>query len=187
MPIFRFGTVEPSYTWYHETRLWQMAALAVFLLAVLCTIVHAAPPSGGAQGYVEAVKAHHLARGAVAHPRRGDRPEVQTGMGASGFRVLTSNASEPFTHFFENSVGSGHMSLTLRADWRQHLAMARRDLGVRHIRGHGLLDDDMSVSYASGLSAFYNVDSLVDYLVSLGMRPIFELSFMPTWLTSGTM
>ena len=43
----------------------------------------------------------------------------------------------------------------------------------------------MSVSYAPGLSAFYNVDSLVDFLVSLGMRPIFELSFMPDWLTSG--
>ena len=43
----------------------------------------------------------------------------------------------------------------------------------------------MSVSYAYGKHAFYNVDSLVDVLVSVGMRPIFELSFMPDWLTSG--
>ena len=31
-------------------------------------------------------------------------------------------------------VGSGHMSLTLREDWRQHIRMAARDLGVKHIR-----------------------------------------------------
>ena len=46
-------------------------------------------------------------------------------------------------------------------------------------QGHGLLDDDMSVSFAYGKHAFYNIDSLVDLLMSVGMRPIFELSFMP--------
>ena len=60
--------------------------------------------------------------------------------------------------------------------------MAARDLGVKHIRGHGLLDDDMSVSYDASSQAFYNVDSLADFLLSIGMRPIFELSFMPSWL-----
>ena len=35
------------------------------------------------------------------------------------------------------------MSLTLREDWRHHIRMAARDLGVKHIRGHGLLDDDI--------------------------------------------
>lgn len=49
----------------------------------------------------------------------------------------------------------------------------------------GLLDDDMSVSLKYGLHAFYNIDSLIDFLMSVGMRPIFELSFMPSWLTSG--
>ena len=37
------------------------------------------------------------------------------------------------------------------------------------------LDDDMSVSYAYGKRAFYNIDSLVELLMSIGMRPIFEL------------
>ena len=40
---------------------------------------------------------------------------------------------------------------------------------MKHIRGHGLLDDDMSVSYAYGKHAFYNVDSLVDVLMSVGV------------------
>ena len=41
-------------------------------------------------------------------------------------------------------VGSGHGSLSLRADYREHLTRVQRDIGFKHIRGHGLLDDDMS-------------------------------------------
>ena len=67
-------------------------------------------------------------------------------VGAAAFTVAGGGGGEPFSHFFEMSVGSGHMSLTLREDWRTHIRMAARDLGVKHIRGHGLLDDDMSVS-----------------------------------------
>ena len=57
--------------------------------------------------------------------------------------TVGSKPSERFSHFFETSVGSGHKSLTLREDWRNHIRMAARDLGVKHIRGHGLLDDDI--------------------------------------------
>ena len=41
-------------------------------------------------------------------------------------------------------VGSGHGTLALRADYQAHLAQVQRDIGFKHIRGHGLLDDDMS-------------------------------------------
>jgi hypothetical protein len=142
--------------------------------------------AGGGQAQVEAIRAHTLAHVAPAHPLHADRPTVRSGeSGTAGPFVVGSETNQPFSHFFETSVGSGHMSLTLREDWRQHIRMAARDLGVKHIRGHGLLDDDMSVSYAYGKHAFYNIDSLVDVLASVGMRPIFELSFMPDWLTSG--
>jgi hypothetical protein len=147
---------------------------------------------GGAQIYAEKLARHHREHGSVAHPTRADRPNVMSAgvSGGAAYSVSTGDGNSgtgggavAFTHFFEESVGSGHMSLTLRADWRAHMAMAARDLGVRHVRGHGLLDDDMSVSYGIGLNSYYNVDSLVEFLDSVGMRPIFELSFMPGWLT----
>jgi xylan 1,4-beta-xylosidase len=142
---------------------------------------------GGAQQYAEDIKAFTMKHGAPPHPVHLDRDVVRTGeTGHAGpFNVSTTAPMQTFTHFFENSVGSGHMSLTAREDWRTHIRMAARDLGVKHIRGHGLLDDDMSVSYAYGKHAFYNIDSLVELLLSIGMRPIFELSFMPDWLASG--
>ena len=40
-------------------------------------------------------------------------------------------------------VGSGHATLALRADWQAQLAQARRDLGFKHVRFHGIFDDDM--------------------------------------------
>jgi hypothetical protein len=142
---------------------------------------------GGAQAKAEAIKAHSLEHGEPAHPLHAGRKTVRHGeIGKVGPYLVGGNGTQNFSHFFETSVGSGHMSLTLREDWRQHIRMAARDLGVKHIRGHGLLDDDMSVSFAYKKHAFYNVDSLVDLLMSVGMRPIFELSFMPDWLTSGS-
>lgn len=107
------------------------------------------PGGGGAQRYAEAIKATTLSHGAPPHPLHADRATVRHGQtGSAVFTVNGAGPTEPFTHFFETSVGSGHMSLTLREDFRTHLRMAAADLGVKHIRGHGLLDDDMSVSYS---------------------------------------
>jgi hypothetical protein len=131
---------------------------------------------GGGQRFAEEVMAHTVEHGAPPHPLHEHRATVRTGeLGSAAFTVGGAEPTEHFSHFFETSVGSGHMSLTLREDWRNHIRMAARDLGVKHIRGHGLLDDDMSVSFAYGKHAFYNIDSLVDVLMSVGMRPIFEV------------
>jgi hypothetical protein len=158
------------------------------LLVIIAVFPLLAFAAGGAQKYAEDIKMHTMKHGAPPHPLHLDRSTVRSGQtGHAGpFNISTTEPTQAFSHFFETSVGSGHMSLTLREDWRTHIRMAARDLGVKHIRGHGLLDDDMSVSYAYGKHAFYNIDSLVDLLMSIGMRPIFELSFMPDWLTSGS-
>jgi len=79
--------------------------------------------------------------------------------------------------------------LGTRADWQSHLKLAVAELGVQGIRMHGVLDDDMSVakctdpspnaSFGSGCYSFYNVDRVYDFLLSIGVRPLVELSFMP--------
>lgn len=56
---------------------------------------------------------------------------------------LTANV-ETFTHNWEECVGSGHMLLGTRSDWQSHLKLAHEECGFKRIRGHGLLDDDMS-------------------------------------------
>ena len=64
--------------------------------------------------------------------------------------------------------------MALRDDWRRQLKRAHDELGFRHVRFHGLLSDDI------------NSDQIFDFLLSIGMKPFVELSFMPAALASGT-
>ena len=80
-------------------------------------------------------------------------------------------------------VGSGHGSLALRADYREHLARVQRDIGFKHVRGHGLLHDDMS-ALLGGRASLANLFSVVDFYLSVGLRPFFEVSYMPQALAA---
>lgn len=71
------------------------------------------------------------------------------------------------------------MLLGTRADWQEHLLRAQAELGFTGIRGHGWLDDDMSVVPSKGSYNFFNVDTVLDFLVRNNIKPVFELSFMP--------
>ena len=79
-------------------------------------------------------------------------------------------------------VGSGHGSLALREDYREHLTRVQRDIGFKHIRGHGLLDDDMSFILGRNPANLFNLFRVFDFYLSIGIKPIFEISFMPASL-----
>ena len=91
-------------------------------------------------------------------------------------------------HFWEHTVGSGHATLALRADWQAQLKRAHAELGVRHVRFHGILSDDMGTLIKESdrlIYSFFNSDRIFDFLLSIGMKPFVELSFMPSALSSG--
>ena len=93
-----------------------------------------------------------------------------------------------FPHFWEHTVGSGHATLGLRADWQTQLRRAHDELGMKHVRFHGILSDDMGTLIDQGgtlLYSFFNADTIFDFLLSIGMKPFVELSFMPLALSSG--
>jgi len=107
---------------------------------------------------------------------------------AARFAFDCAGVTTPLPHFWEHTVGSDHALMALRADWRAQLARAHRELGFRHVRFHGLLDDDMGTLTCQMqrlLYSFFNADSIVDFLLATGMRPFVELSFMPRTLSSG--
>jgi xylan 1,4-beta-xylosidase len=105
------------------------------------------------------------------------------------FRCDLGQIGEPLPHVWSHTVGSGHATLALRADWQAQLRRCRAELGVRHVRFHGLLSDDVGtlVDHAGELIySFFNADQIMDFLVSIGMRPFVELSLMPQALASGS-
>lgn len=109
-------------------------------------------------------------------------------MSASDFSCALSDPGSPLPHFWEHTVGSDHAPVALRADWRSQLERCHRELGFRYVRFHGLLSDDLGTLVCQDhrfLFSFFNADQIVDHLLSIGVRPFVELSFMPTALASG--
>lgn len=96
------------------------------------------------------------------------------------------------TDAWRASVGTGRFNLALRSDYRESLALVQSDIGFRHIRGHGLLSDDVGVHRPYDVAghrgtrySFTYVDQVVDSYLELGIKPFLELGFMPSGLASG--
>jgi xylan 1,4-beta-xylosidase len=104
------------------------------------------------------------------------------------FTCDTAKKSQPLPHFWEHTIGSGHAKLALRSDWQAQLRRCREELGVQYIRFHSLLSDEMSTLVQQKdepIYSFFNIGQVMDFLLSIGMKPLVELSFMPTALASG--
>ncbi|MFZ1887477.1 MAG: hypothetical protein WAU33_05550 [Candidatus Binataceae bacterium] len=100
-----------------------------------------------------------------------------------------SQAGKPFGHFWEHTVGSGHAPLTLRADWQAQLLLSHKELGFEHVRFHALLSEEMETLICEEdklIDSFFITDQIMDFLLSIGIRPFVEFSFMPKALASGS-
>ena len=110
-------------------------------------------------------------------------------MGIVEFSCDLSQQGNELPHCWEHTVGSCHAPIALRADWQQQLRRCHAELGFRYVRFHGLLSDDVGTVIRHNdelLYSFFNADQIVEFLLSIGMRPFVELSFMPTALASGS-
>lgn len=74
------------------------------------------------------------------------------------------------------------------AEFRAALARAHDELGVRRVRAHAIFHDDVGVfRWPIGGDPEYDftgVDRIVDELLSIGVRPVLELGFLPRDLAS---
>jgi xylan 1,4-beta-xylosidase len=106
----------------------------------------------------------------------------------ANFSCDLAGAASALPHYWEHTIGSGHAPLALRADWQAQMRRSHHELGFGHVRMHGLLGDDMGTLIGEGDTLFYsffNADQIFDFLLSIGMKPFVELSFMPSVLASG--
>jgi xylan 1,4-beta-xylosidase len=109
-------------------------------------------------------------------------------MGAINFTCNLLERTTPLTHFWEHAVGSDHAPMALRADWQAQLRKSHDELGFRYVRFHGLLSDGTGTLVREQnklLYSFFNADQIFDFVLSIGMKPFVELSFMPKALASG--
>ncbi len=87
--------------------------------------------------------------------------------------------------------GSGRAILALRDSYRNDLRTVQAVTGFHFIRFHGIFDDEVGVydpdSDGKPRYNFSYVDQIYDWLLSNGVRPFVEISFMPRALAANPM
>lgn len=106
----------------------------------------------------------------------------------------------PTDFSWQFGLGNDHAYLLHRTDICEHIKLAHEELGIRYIRCHGVLDDDMltyqrmgdcrmfrTVPFKNKIEEinFRQVAHVYDNLLSCGVKPFVELSFMPSALAKG--
>lgn len=89
---------------------------------------------------------------------------------------------------FTSCITFGRAFEALRADLQKDLKMLQREIGFKYVRFHGIFHDDMAIygEDEDGRPRYYfqYFDKLFDFLLSIGLTPIVELSFMPSELAT---
>ncbi|MFG1943222.1 glycosyl hydrolase [Nonomuraea sp. NPDC048826] len=147
------GTGEAAYT---------VAALATMEnRGPACPPVTAAPaPGGGAPPRVEVAVDAGTATGPTARPWQ---PMI---------------GSEHLSHLLSEDESGGR---PIGAELAEALRIVHDELGVRAVRAHAVLCDDLGVYPGHDFS---RVDRVYDLVTGLGLRPVVELGFMPRALAA---
>lgn len=108
--------------------------------------------------------------------------------------------TSPTDFSWQFGLGNDHAYQLHRTDVCEHIKLAHDELGIKYIRCHGILDDDMltyqrmgdcrmfrSVPFNNKIEEinFRQVGHVYDNLLRCGVKPFVEISFMPSALASG--
>jgi xylan 1,4-beta-xylosidase len=100
-------------------------------------------------------------------------------------RIWEMVGSERLSQLFLDRDEAGN---PVGAQFREALARAHSELGVRRVRAHAIFHDDVAVfRWPAGGDPEYDftgVDRIVDELLAVGVRPVLELGFLPRDLAS---
>ena len=103
--------------------------------------------------------------------------------------TIDGNApAHPFPHFWEQMFGSGRAALALRENYLKDLQDVHDQVGMRYVRFHAILHDEVGVydedEKGNPVFNFSYVDQIYDGLLARGVRPFVEISFMPRKLAA---
>lgn len=95
----------------------------------------------------------------------------------------TSSEKEYLTHNFRKMTSIGRAKELLYDDVREMLEEWQKEMKFEYIKFHGILSDDM-LFYSEDkdgnpVYSFVMIDKVLDYLLTIGLKPIIQFSFMP--------
>lgn len=93
--------------------------------------------------------------------------------------TLDQQARQPLNPIWTFGANTCHAALWLRPDLQRQLRRSQRELGFRHVRCHGILNDDMGIVQPDGSFRFERVIQALEAVRGCGLKPFVELSSMP--------
>jgi len=124
-------------------------------------------------------------KAAAATPAVGGDASVRIGVDAGSVIGQLDRPWRPMIgseHLSQLHYTDGPGGANIGEEFAEALRLARDELGVRAVRAHAILHDELRVYRevdGQPVHDFSGVDRVYDSLLALGLRPIVELSFMP--------
>lgn len=101
--------------------------------------------------------------------------------------IPMNSTIKPLRHTFKKFITVGRAKELLNHNIQNMLKDLQTNVGYEFIKFHGILSDDMMVVSRNGGKLFFHytlVDMALDFLLSIGLKPMIQLSFMPRELAS---
>lgn len=109
-----------------------------------------------------------------------ERFDVKT---TSSEKISLNTPGKPLKHNFRKFTSVGRAKELLLADVQKMLTEFQTEIGFEFIKFHGLLSDDMLVytedEQGNPKYSFVYIDKAFDFLLSIGLKPLVQFSFMP--------
>lgn len=131
------------------------------------------------------ILSHYLPQGGdLPTPKREETVKRDLG------RIDCSVSQKALYHKWRTCIGLGQAKDLLYGEIQQMVARMQREIGFRYIRFHGILSDDLMMCRRGkdGVLQFSFVllDKILDFLLSVGLKPMVQFSFMPETLAERT-
>lgn len=120
-------------------------------------------------------------------------PEVKQAKETVRELVIDLEGRKPrITQHWKRIINAGYARELLDGARQQEIILLQKEIGFEYIRIKGILDDDMCLlrtdMNGKRIKNFTYVDEVIDFIVSVGAKPMVELSNMPRLLArSGSM
>ena len=105
---------------------------------------------------------------------------------SSNVRLNAERTAAALSHTWRNVLSAGNAADLLLADVQEMVRRMQTEIGFRYIKLHNVFSDVLHVyslrSDGTPTFHFFYLDRVLDFVTSLGLRPMIELSFMPAAL-----
>jgi xylan 1,4-beta-xylosidase len=112
--------------------------------------------------------------------------EISSNVNTKSLKTLEISANnniKALTHTFRTFTSVGRAKEILMETIQQQLRTIQKEVGFRYIKFHGLLDDSMMLynedHQGNPYLTYHYVDKVMDFLLSIRLRPLIQFSFMP--------